>query len=31
MSLDIKEEWRMRAIPIEEAAKEVWIRRAGRW
>jgi hypothetical protein len=28
MSPDIKEEWRMKAIPIEEAAKEVWIRQA---
>jgi hypothetical protein len=28
MSPSIKEEWRMRAIPIEEAAKEVWIRHA---
>jgi predicted transposase/invertase (TIGR01784 family) len=28
MSPGIKEEWRMRAIPIEEAAKEVWTRHA---
>jgi hypothetical protein len=28
MSQKIKEEWNMRAIPIEEAAKEVWIRHA---
>jgi predicted transposase/invertase (TIGR01784 family) len=28
MSPGIKEEWRMKAIPIEEAAKEVWIRHA---
>jgi hypothetical protein len=28
MSQGVKEEWRMKAIPIEEAAKEVWIRHA---
>jgi hypothetical protein len=28
MSPEIKEEWNVRAIPIEEAAKEVWIRHA---
>jgi hypothetical protein len=28
ISSDIKEEWRMKAIPIEEAAKEVWTRHA---
>jgi predicted transposase/invertase (TIGR01784 family) len=28
MSQSVKEEWRMRAIPIEEAANEVWIRHA---
>jgi predicted transposase YdaD len=28
MSQSVKEEWRMRAIPIEEAANEVWTRHA---
>jgi hypothetical protein len=28
MSPGIKEEWRMKAIPIEEAAREIWIRHA---
>jgi hypothetical protein len=28
ISQSVKEEWRMRTIPIEEAAKEVWIRHA---